>query len=72
MRPYGMTGKFLIDVTDKRFKIAVNASVIEFIRRANAFAHTDVGIRLLDVGKALPGSHAYCPSYQSCAYVVLS
>ena len=66
-----MTGKFLIDVTDERFKIAANASVIDFIRRANPFAHTDVGIRLLELGKELPGSDAYCPSYGSCAYVVL-
>ena len=66
-----MTGKFLIDVTDERFKIAANDAVIDFIRRTNPFAHTDVGIRLLDLGKELPRSHTYCPSYQSCAYVVL-
>ena len=66
-----MAGKFLIDVTEERFKNAANESVIDFIRRANPFAHTDVGIRLLDLGKELPGSSAYCPSYKSCAYVVL-
>ena len=66
-----MAGKFLIDVTDARFMIPANASVIEFIRRTNPFAHSDVGSLLLDLGKRLPGSHAYCPSYGSCAYVVL-
>src|SRR3954454_21635337 len=66
-----MPGKFLIDVTDQRFFIAANDDVIDFIRRTNPFAHTDVGIRLLELGKELPGSYAYCPSYGSCAYVVL-
>ena len=66
-----MAGKFLIDVTDPRFFIAANGDVIDFIRRTNPFAHSDVGIRLLELGKELPGSHAYCPSYGSCAYVVL-
>ena len=66
-----MTGKFLIDVTDPRFLIAANEHVIEFVRRTNPFAHTDVGIPLLELAKELPGAHAYCPSYKSCAYVVL-
>lgn len=66
-----MAGKFLIDVTDERFKIAVNESVIDFIRRANPFAHTDVGGLLIELGEALPGASEYCPSYPSCAYVVL-
>ena len=66
-----MPGKFLIDVTDARFLIPANEHVIEFIRRTNPFAHSDVGARLLDLGKELPGSHSYCPSYKSCAYVVL-
>lgn len=66
-----MPGKFLIDVTDPRFFIPFNADVMEFVRRANPFAHTDVGGRLIDLGKELPGTTAYCPSYKSCAYVVL-
>ena len=65
-----MPGRFLIDVTDSRFLIPVNAEVIEFIRRANPFAHTDVGDVLFDLGRQL-GALAYCPSHKSCAYVVL-
>ena len=71
MRPEHMSGKFLIDFTDDRFKIPVNAAVIEFIRRTSPFAHSDVGSILLDLRKWLPGVEAYCPSYGSCAYVVL-
>jgi hypothetical protein len=66
-----MPGKFLIDLTDQRFLIAANEDVIGFVRRTNPFAHTDVGIRVLELAKELPGAHAYCPSYMSCAYVVL-
>lgn len=66
-----MAGKFLIDVTDPRYFITANADVIEFVRRTNPFAHTDVGIRLLELGKELAGTHSYCPSYRSCAYVIL-
>ena len=66
-----MPGKYLIDVTDNRFKVPANAAVIEFIRRTSPFAHSDVGIVLLELGKELPGVTAYCPSYSSCAYVVL-
>ena len=66
-----MAGKFLIDVTDARFKIAVNDDVMHFVRIANPSAHTDIGIRLLELCKELPGVGAYSPSYKSCAYVVL-
>jgi hypothetical protein len=68
-----MTGepKWLIDVTDPRFFIAANEDVIEFIRRVNPFAHSDVGSLLLDLGKKIAGAHAYSPSYKQCAYVVL-
>jgi hypothetical protein len=66
-----MPGKFLIDVTDERFKTAANADVIEFVRRANPFAHSDVGSLLIELGEELPGAHEYCPSYKSLAYVVL-
>jgi hypothetical protein len=66
-----VTGRFLIDATDARFRIPANDDVIEFIRRANPFAHPDVGSLLLELGRDTPGAHAYCPSFKSCAYVVL-
>jgi hypothetical protein len=62
---------WLIDMTDPRFLVAANEDVIGFIRRVNPFAHSDVGSLLLDLGKQLTGAHAYSPSYQQCAYVVL-
>lgn len=66
-----MTGKFLIDLTDARFHVAGNEDVLEFVRRANPFAHSDVGSLLLELGKAISGASAYSPSYASYAYVVL-
>jgi hypothetical protein len=66
-----MAGKWLIDVTDKRFDIPPNADVLDFVRRVNPFAHSDVGSLLLDLGKRVEGAHAYSPSYAQCAYVVL-
>jgi hypothetical protein len=66
-----MTGKFLIDMTDPRFLIASNDDVMAFVRRTNPSAHGDVGSVLLELGKQIVGSHAYCPSYRSMAYVVL-
>lgn len=66
-----MTGKFLIDVTDSRFQTAQNAAVIEFIRRTNPFAHSDVGSILFEFARAIPGARAYCPAPTSYAYVVL-
>lgn len=66
-----MPGKFLIDVTDPRFMTPENADVIEFIRRKNPFAHSDVGSILFEYAKQIPGAHAYCPSPRSLAYVVL-
>jgi hypothetical protein len=63
--------KWLIDITDPRFFIPDNADVIEFIRRVNPFAHSDVGSLLLDLGKKLDGAQAYSPSYKQYAYVVL-
>ena len=62
---------WLIDMTDPRFLVAGNDEVIEFIRRVNPFAHSDVGSLLLDLGKKIAGTHAYSPSYKQCAYVVL-
>jgi len=64
-------GKWLIDMTDPRFIVAGNEDVIEFIRRVNPFAHSDVGSLLLDLGKKLDGARAYSPSYKQYAYVVL-
>lgn len=66
-----MPGKFLIDVTDPRFFVPGNEDVLAFVRRANPFAHSDPGSLLLELGDAVAGSHAYCPSYRDCAYVVL-
>ena len=66
-----MTGKFLIDLTDPRFLIDANEDVVRFIRVANPFAHSDVGIVLLELGKEISGARDYSPSYRSCAYVVL-
>ena len=63
--------KWLIDMTDPRFFVAGNEDVIEFIRRANPFTHSDVGSLLLELGKKIDGAHAYSPSYRQYAYVVL-
>lgn len=65
-----MAGRFLIDVTDARFSIPENAEILEFIRRVNPFAHSDVGQLLLDLGKEI-GASWYCPAPKACAYVVL-
>src|SRR5258708_18120481 len=62
---------FLIDVTDDRFKIPANQAVIEYIRRENPFAHSDIGDLLIRLGKLVPGAQYYCPSFSSLAYVVL-
>ena len=62
---------FLIDITDKKFKIPANRVIIEFIRDANPFAHSDVGSKLIAVGKAIAGAKTYCPNFRECAYVVL-
>lgn len=66
-----MAGKFLIDLTDARFHVAGNEDVLAFVRRTNPFAHSDVGSLLLALGKGVPGSRAYSPSFAQCAYVVL-
>jgi hypothetical protein len=65
-----MAGRFLIDVTDARFSIPENAEVMEFIRRVNPFAHSDVGQVLFDLAREI-GAGAYCPAPKVCAYVVL-
>jgi hypothetical protein len=46
---------FLIDLTDERFKIPANRAVIEYIRRENPFAHSDVGALLIALGRLVPG-----------------
>ena len=66
-----MVKRFLIDVTDPRFLLAANDDIIGYIRRANPFAHSDVGSRLFGLAKRIPGAYAYCPSTSSMAYVVL-
>ena len=66
-----MPGNFLIDVTDARFKIDANAEVMRFVAEVNPFAHSDVGDVLIRLGKELPDVLQYCPSFKSCAYVVL-
>ena len=62
---------FLIDLTDERFKIPANRAVIEYIRRENPFAHSDIGAMLMRLGRLVPGAQYYCPSFSSLAYVVL-
>jgi hypothetical protein len=62
---------FLIDLTNERFKIPANQAVIEYIRRENPFAHSDIGAVLIRLGKQVPGAQYYCPSFSSLAYVVL-
>lgn len=62
---------FLIDLTDERFKIPANHSAIEYIRRANPFAHSDLGDKLIRLAKRITGAHYYCPNFPACAYVVL-
>jgi hypothetical protein len=64
-------GKFLIELTDSRFVIEENADVVEFIRRVNPFAHSDVGSVLFELGKEIPGAYAYCPVPSVYSYVVL-
>jgi len=66
-----MAGKFLIELTDPRFSIDFNADVMEFIRRVNPFAHSDVGAVLFDLGKETLGAYAYCPVPSVYSYVVL-
>ena len=62
---------FLIDLTDERFKIPSNQAVIEYIRRENPFAHSDIGAVLIRLAKLVPGAQYYSPSFSSLAYVVL-
>ena len=66
-----MAGKFLIELTDPRFFIDDNADVIDFIRRVNPFAHSDVGSMLFEIGGHVSGAHAYCPVPAVYSYVAL-
>jgi hypothetical protein len=61
----------VIDITDAKFKIPANAAVMDYIRTANSFAHSDLGSTLIELGKGIARAHAYCPDYRACAYVVL-
>jgi len=67
----GPVKRWLVDLTDERFKTDDNRDVIEFIRRTNPFAHSDVGDRLIRLGQAIARAHHYSPSFASYAYVVL-
>jgi len=62
---------FLIDLTDERFKIPANQAVIDYIRRENPFAHSDIGAELIRLAKLVPDAQYYCPSFSSLAYVAL-
>jgi hypothetical protein len=61
----------LIDVTDRKFLVAANQAVLAYIAKANPFAHTDVGSKLIALSKALPDIVFYCPDFRNCAYVAL-
>lgn len=63
--------RFLIDLTDDRFKTDENRNVIDYIRRMNPFAHSDVGDCLIHLGRGVPGSEYYCPAMANYAYIVL-
>jgi hypothetical protein len=62
---------FLIDITEGRFKTPANRAVIDFVQRANPFAHSDLGLKLIELAKGIRGARYYCPAFSSCAYVVL-
>lgn len=62
---------FLIDLTDERFKIPANRAVIEYIRRYNPFAHSDIGAVLIRLARLVSEARYYCPNFSVCAYVVL-
>src|SRR5689334_1443041 len=61
----------LIELTDDALKIPANELVMAFIARDNPFAHSNVGTRLLRLGRATAGAQHYCPDFHSYAYVVL-
>lgn len=61
----------LIEVTDDAFKIPANAAVMDFVRRASPFAHSNVGARVVRLGRSTPGARHYCPDFHSFAYVAL-
>jgi hypothetical protein len=60
-----------IDMTDVKLKIPANTAVMDYIGRANPFAHSDLGTRLIELGKSMTGVHVYCPDYKAYAFVVL-
>ena len=60
-----------IDITDAKLKIPVNAAVMDYIGRANPCAHSDLGSKLVELGRGIAGAHVYCPDFRAFAYVVL-
>ena len=61
----------LIELTDDAFKIPPNAAVMEYVRRESPFAHSNVGTRLVRLGRSTQGAQHYCPDFHSYAYVAL-
>src|ERR1700761_4885372 len=61
----------LFELTDPRFFTPANVDVLDFIRRVNPYAHSDVGTVLFDCAKQLDGAQAYCPAVATYAYVVM-
>lgn len=56
---------------DGGFSTAANADVLDFLRRRNPSAHSDVAEELTRAGAGLPGVRSYCPDPQRYAFVVL-
>jgi len=65
------TGRFLIDLTDQRLKTPQNHDVVDYIRRTNPSAHSDVADALIRAAKGLAGVSHYCPAPANYAFVVL-
>src|SRR5579884_3430948 len=61
----------LIDLTADAFKIPANAAVLGFIATANPHAHSNVGTRLIRLGRGIDGARHYCPDFHAFAYVAL-
>lgn len=61
----------LIDVTDRKFFIPANRAVLDYITKANPFAHSDIGAKLISLAKATPEVAFYCPNFRNCAFVAL-
>jgi hypothetical protein len=60
----------LIDLTDAKFKIPANAAVIDYIKRVNPFAHSDLGEKLIELGTSVasePTARTIAPVPMSCS-----